>query len=317
MDLGGGYLGLRAEAYLAVTSSALMFGAKLQLDATIAGCGVEGQLGLDALFVWEPTFSFSVHVYASVAVRAFGRRLASVGLDFTLEGPAPWHAFGTGSISILFWDVSLDFDVRWGDAPQTLKQAPEILPLLRQALAKPAAWTAERPLEQRNGVRLGERAKADLAAGKVVQADATLRISQTVVPLGGPITRFARTKVPAQEWDMVGDGAAIRERFVPGEFFDLSEEQQLTAPAFAEAKSGVSLSDKDVLTGSERPVEDTYETGYKVESEFQERDPGISFNLAIASLVLERFAHPVAPGERLAHWRSAQEALSSRQVVVR
>ena len=317
MDLGGGYLGLRAEAYLAVTSSALMFGAKLQLDATIAGCGVEGQLGLDALFVWEPTFSFSVHVYASVAVRAFGRRLASVGLDFTLEGPDPcWHAFGTGSISVLFWDVSLDFDVRWGNAQRTLKPAPEILPLLQQALAEPAAWTAERPLEQRNGVRLGERAKADLAAGRVVQADATLRVSQTVVPLSEPITRFARTKVPAQQWDMVGERAEIRERFVPAEFFDLSEEQQLTAPAFAEAKSGVSLSDKDVLTGSERLVEDTYETGYKVEPEFQERDPGISFNIAIVSLALEWFAHPVVPDERLALWRSAQEALSSSQVVV-
>jgi hypothetical protein len=317
MDLGGGYLGLSAEAYLAVTSSALMFGAKLQLDATIAGCGVEGQLGLDALFVWEPTFSFSVHVYASVAVRAFGRRLASVGLDFTLEGPAPWHAFGTGSISILFWDVSLDFDVRWGEAPRTPLPAPEILPLLEKALLEPSAWTAERPLEQRNGVRLSERAKADLVAGKVVQADATLRVSQNVVPLAEPITRFARTRVPAQRWDMFGDGAGITERFVPGEFFDLSEEQQLTAPAFTEAKSGVSLSDKDVLLGSERLVEDTYETKYEVEPEFQEGDPGISFNFGIASFGLERFAYPIAPDERLGHWRSAQEALSSGQVAFR
>ena len=237
MDLGGGYLGLTADAYLAVTSNALMFGAQLRLDATIAGCGVAGELGLDALFVWEPTFSFSVRVHASVAVRAFGRRLASIGLDFTLEGPAPWHAFGTGSISILWWDVSLDFDVRWGEAPRSLPQERDVLPLLREALAQPSAWTAERPLEQRDGVRLTKAAKADLAAGRAVRADVTLRISQRVVPLDRPLQRFARTRVREQRWELSGDGALVTDRFVPGEFFDMPAEEQLTAPAFVEAKA--------------------------------------------------------------------------------
>ena len=117
MDLSGGFLGLRADAYLALTSNCLQFGAMLHLDATIAGCGVEGYLGLDAIFVWEPTIAFSVRVQAGVAVLAFGERLASVALRFTLEGPGLWHAFGTGSISILWWDVDLDFDVRWGTPP--------------------------------------------------------------------------------------------------------------------------------------------------------------------------------------------------------
>lgn len=317
MDLGGGYLGLRAEAYLAVTSNAMMFGAKLSLDATIAGCGVEGQLGLDALFVWEPTFSFSVHVYASVAVRAFGHRLASVALDFTLEGPAPWHAFGTGSISILFWDVSLDFDVRWGDPAPALPPERDVLPLLERALLEPAAWTAERPLAQRNAVRLTDAAKADLTRGRAIQADATLRISQTVVPLGEPITRFARTKVTEQQWDFVGDGAPVTERFIPGEFFDLSAEQQLTLPAFAEVKSGISTSDKDVLTGAAHLVDDSYETGYKVEPDFQPADPGITFNFILGHFALELFAHVVAPDERLARWHSAQQALSTSRVVMR
>lgn len=310
MDLGGGFLGLRAEAYLAVTSNAMMFGAKLQLDATIAGCGVEGQLGLDALFVWEPTFSFSVRVYASVAVRAFGRRLASVGLDFTLEGPAPWHAFGTGSISVLFWDVSLDFDVRWGEAPPALPQERDIFPLLERALAEPGAWAAERPLEQRNGVRLTEEARADLTRGRAVQADVTLRITQTVVPLGEPISRFARTRIPRQQWDMLGDGAPVTDRFIPGEFFDLTEDQQLTMPAFAEVQSGITISKQDVSLGPAHVVDDSYETGYKVEPGFQPADPGITFNLTIGHFVLELFAHVVTPTERLDRWRSAQKAVA-------
>jgi hypothetical protein len=317
MDLGGGYLGLTAEAYLAVTSNALMFGAQVRLDATIAGCGVEGELGLDALFVWEPTFSFSVHVHASVAVRAFGARLASVGLDFTLEGPAPWHAFGTGSISVLWWDVSLDFDVRWGEEPRALPQERDVLPLLRDALAKPSAWAAERPLEQRNGLQLTKAAKADLAAGHAVQADASLRISQRIVPLATPIQRFARTKVREQQWDLAGDGPLVTDRFVPGEFFDLTAEQQLTTPAFVDAKAGVVTSDKHVVLGAAHLCDDSYETGYKVEDGFQPAPPGGDPHLALGKFALERYACVAAPGERLARWRAAQRPLSATTVAMR
>jgi hypothetical protein len=316
LDLGGGYLGLTAEAYLAVTSNAMMFGAQLRLDATIAGCGVAGELGLDALFVWEPTFSFSVRVHASVAVRAFGRRLASIGLDFTLEGPAPWHAFGTGSISILWWDVSLDFDVRWGEAPRSLPQEREVLPLLRDALAQPSAWTVERPLEQRDAVRLTKAAKADLATGRAVRADATLRISQRVVPLGTTLQRFARTRVREQRWDLAGDGPIVTDRFVPGEFFDLPAEQQLTAPAFLEAKSGVVTSDKQVVLGAAHLVEDGYETGYKVEEGFQTAAP-VRRHDALGRFALERYAHVAAADERLARWHAAQRPLAAATVAMR
>ncbi|HKG03117.1 MAG TPA: DUF6603 domain-containing protein, partial [Conexibacter sp.] len=317
MDLGGGFLGLRAEAYLAVTSNAVMFGAKLQLDATIAGCGVEGHLGLDALFVYEPTFSFTVSVSASVAVRAFGRRLASVGLAFTLEGPAPWHAFGTGTISVLFWDVSLDFDVRWGDAPRAVLEARDVRPLLERALADPAAWTVERQGDQRSPVRLTDAAKADLAAGRVAGADAILRVSQRIVPLGREITRFARARVPKQQWDVTGGtGGEVRERFVPAEFFDMRTEEQLTAPAFVEAKSGVLLSDRDVVLGAGHLVDDGYETRYEVEDDFQTAPPGPTLHPAIARFALERYACVVAPDERLALWRAAQRPLTSRKVAM-
>lgn len=118
MDLApGGLYRMRMQAYFAVTSNSVQFGGQLHLQAMIAGCGVEGWLGLDALFVFEPVFSFSVAIRAGIAVRAFGVRLASVGLSFTLEGPTPWHAFGSGSVSVLFWDASLDFDIEWGERP--------------------------------------------------------------------------------------------------------------------------------------------------------------------------------------------------------
>ena len=61
MDLApGAGFGMRFEAYLAVTSNAVQFGGQLHLEAMVAECGIEGWLGLDVLFRFEPTFSFSV-----------------------------------------------------------------------------------------------------------------------------------------------------------------------------------------------------------------------------------------------------------------
>ncbi|MEU5524899.1 DUF6603 domain-containing protein [Streptomyces sp. NPDC047860] len=329
MELGGPVMRLRAEAYLALTSNSLQFGAQLSLDATIAGCGVEGYLGLDALFVWEPTLSFAVRIFAGVAVLAFGERLASVGLDFTLEGPAPWHAFGTGSISVLFWDLSLDFDERWGDAPAIEQKAGDILPLLREALARPDAWTAEPPAAQRSGVRFTEAANAALAKGDVAMPDATFRLSQRIVPLETLVQRFHRLGVPAQSWRLepvertsgtpLPTFGPATERFVPGEYFALTDEQQLTSDAFMELPSGVRLAGSDVRPGERHLVDDSYETGYKVESAWFTgfAVPANGKPLPGTGLfTLESFARPVGAAERADRWRAAQRPIGTTRVEI-
>lgn len=306
LDLAPGFgWGLRVEAYFAVTSNTVQFGGRVQLEAMIAGCGVEGWLGLDTLFVFEPRFAFSVHVRAGVAVRAFGRRLAAVALDFTLEGPAPWHAFGTGSISVLFWDVDLDFDVRWG-APPAVAPALGRDPAgpVRDAVAKPAAWVAERPRTERTALVFTPDARARLADGTVVHPDSTLRVSQAVVPLGVRIARFEHRSVTAQTWTIASVTVGtlppeptrpeVTERFVPGEFFELPEEQRLTEPAFVTHASGVRLSVDDVAVGTGHRVDDDYETDYEPPLERgHARWPGVYREDALfgasAALRLERW----------------------------
>jgi hypothetical protein len=46
---------LRCEAYFAVTSNTVQFGARLELVAQVAGCGLRGHLGLDVLVQRHPT----------------------------------------------------------------------------------------------------------------------------------------------------------------------------------------------------------------------------------------------------------------------
>lgn len=293
MDLapGGGY-GLRMEAYFAVTSNAVMFGGEVRLVAMIAGCGVEGWLGLDTLFVFDPVFAFSAHVRAGVAVRAFGERLAGIALDFTLEGPAPWHAFGTGSISVLFWDVSLDFDVRWGSPPAIgVVRGRDPEPALRLAVAQVEAWTAERPAAERTALLFTAPARQRLAEGTLVHPDATLRLSQRVLPLGVRISRFERRPVAPQLWVVASvtvagatsaDGlSSLPERFVPGEFFDLDEESQLTTAAFETHAGGVQWSPDGASVGGGHRVVDGYETAYEPERTRETRSWPGTFGLEL------------------------------------
>lgn len=315
----GGAWGLRAEAYFAVTSNTVQFGGRVELDATIAGCGVEGWLGLDALFVWDPTFSFAVRVAARVAVRAFGARLASVGLDFTLEGPAPWHAFGTGSVSVLFWDASLDFDITWGDRPALRPVDVDVIAPLREALGRRESWALEQPVAQRTPLKLTPEAKTKLANGELLHPDATLRASQKVLPLSTELTRHNRVPLPAQTWTVssaqLGENApvltglpAVQEQFLPGQHFALTEEQQLTRGGFEDHPSGVQLAARGaVQSDTPRLVNDQYETQYHPAPE-QPRVllPGGALRW------LEPFARLSLPGERALRWAADRPLVAMR-----
>jgi hypothetical protein len=277
MDLApGSGFGMRFEAYLAVTSNAVQFGGQLHLEAMVAECGIEGWLGLDVLFRFEPTFSFSVAIRAGVAVRIAGFRLASVGLAFTLEGPAPWHAFGVGSVSVLFWDACLDFDIRWGSPPvgagrvQDDRLPADVAAAIRQS----KAWIAERPQSERTGLTFTQEAAREMAAGTLVHPDATLRVTQAVVPLDFPIRRYGRRQVAEQTWtitavqlrgspensDNLDDE---KELFVRGDFFDLSEDEQLTAPPTVVRNSGKRVKIGGLSLGAAHLVDDGYETAYE------------------------------------------------------
>lgn len=104
---------LRVSGYLAVTSNTVQFGAKAELRLGFDDFGIEGELSFDALFQFSP-FAFVIHVSAHISLKAFGVGLFGIDLDFVLEGTSPWRAHGRGSISLLFFEISADFDIEWG-----------------------------------------------------------------------------------------------------------------------------------------------------------------------------------------------------------
>ena len=63
----------------------------------------------------------------------------------SLEGPTPWHVEGTGSISLLFFDIDVDFSHTWGEEIDTTLPPIDVMPLLKAEYEKLENWKAEVP----------------------------------------------------------------------------------------------------------------------------------------------------------------------------
>jgi hypothetical protein len=244
---------LRLEAYLALTSNTAQLGAHVDLHYKVAGLKIAGHLHFDALIELQP-LHFEIDLAAGVALSYRGVNLASVRLAFLLTGPRPWHATGTATIGILWWDVTVGFDVTWGDrTPPPLPPAPDLAALLRAALHAPEAWAGELPAGERAWIALRDSAGA---GGVRVHPLAELVVRQRVLPLDHAITRYAARPlggaVRFRILSAVVGGTShpvppVEDHFAPGQYTQLRRDQQLAAPSFERMQSGVRIAAPPVL----------------------------------------------------------------------
>ena len=263
-----GLPGLRAEAYVAVTSNSVQFGAHLELCAEIAGCGVEGWFDFDALFEWDPVFLFSVSCSAGVAVQVLGETLMGISFSLVLEGPAPWHVHGTGSVDLFLFSASLDFDASWGSAPAALPPPLDLGPVLSAAFAEPAAWIGTPPSDDHAMVTLSDAANALIGGGQSVHPLGGITVRQRAVPFAIQISRYQNQPIPAQTWTIasasltttpVALGDPTQDEFPPGEFLNLTEDEKLSRPAFERFTSGAALTAGAVISSDLRQVDTDFE----------------------------------------------------------
>jgi hypothetical protein len=178
---------MRAEMYFALTANSVQFGAAVYLAAKLAGCGIEGRFSFDALCLFAPTFAFQARASGRVAVEAFGQTLVAVSLDIFLAGPSPWQVRGRGSVTVLWEDISLDFEATWGDAPPLFGDPPPIEDELRRAFLEPRAWLPDSIGAERSGVVL-----KPVLRGKepTLHPLGRLQVRQQRVPLEVVVTRY-------------------------------------------------------------------------------------------------------------------------------
>jgi hypothetical protein len=237
---------IRVEGYFAVTSNSVQFGASVEVFFGVSAFNIDGHLAFDALFRFSP-FYFIITISASLSVKVFGVGLFSVRMRGSLEGPTPWHVEGTGSISLLFFDIDVDFSHTWGEEAETTLPPINVMPLLVAEYEKSENWLAVLPPNNQLLVSLSNFGAG--ATDLILHPVGSLKISQRAIPLGLTIDKVGNQKPSdanlfnvAVSTTGIGEKGELEESFAVGQYFDKSDNELLSAKSFEPMKSGIELS---------------------------------------------------------------------------
>jgi hypothetical protein len=246
---------VNADCYIAVTSNTVQFGARVEVFFGFKSLSVQGHVSFDALFRFSP-FHFTVDIAASFSVKVFGTGVFSVKVRGTIDGPAPWHIEGHGSISLLFWSIDVDFSKTWGEVRNPVLPPVSVFPLVLGELGKSESWRALLP----GGNRLLVSVRTQPRQGDTVVLHplGALQISQRSIPLGVTVDRVGnqrpgdvnRITIEAPDGTGLVKQDDAFEMFAPAQFRDFSDAERLSKPAFTRERSGVQLSAADGLRSS-------------------------------------------------------------------
>lgn len=268
-----GELTVQIGCYTAITSNSFQFGVEANLIVAASDFRVEAYLGFDALFIFTPTFHFTIEFRMGAAVSWNGHDLASIRVRGELSGPGRWEITGEASFSILCWEVEIGFHEAWGNAPALpLTDAP-ILPEIIEALQRDDAWHASLP----GGLPFVTVRQLDDRL--VAHPLGHLEGRQKVVPFGLTVERVREIRpTDANRFEVtevrVG-GVSVpiettQEHFARGEYFDLSEDAKLTTPSFERFDAGVRVGSDDYTAGAAVAFDSEYETAYREQPEVRE-----------------------------------------------
>jgi hypothetical protein len=258
LDLSNGPLHLQLSAYLAVTPNTFQVGAAVDLKAHVCDCDVAGHFAFDALFVRKP-FSFIIDVDASASISFHGDTFAGVHVSGSLAGPAPWHATGSASISLLFVSVGVSFDRTWGSPSPTQLPAPDPwVAALAPALADPTSWQSQLPA----GVHPVVTFAPGDGTSTLLDPAGVITLDEKAVPLNQPIERLGDIALDQPvRFDLAApsvNGAAVdgadwspvTNEFAPAQFSNMTDDEKLSVESFVPLVSGFSIGAVAASTGA-------------------------------------------------------------------
>jgi hypothetical protein len=244
---------LVCEAYFAITSNTVQFGADASLYASAAGFSVEGNVGFDVLVQLAP-LHFIADFHAKLQLKRGSHNLFGVTLNGSLEGPRPLRVSGKATFEILWCDFSVSFDTTLvkGEKPP-LPPAVNVLSQLTQALAAPSSWSTQRSATQTHGVALRSLPPGAATGPIVLDPLGQVMVKQQVVPLntardidifgGAPVAGARRFAVTAALNGTPLQTGALRADFAPAQFFEMSDDEKLAAPSFESMDAGCVFGD--------------------------------------------------------------------------
>lgn len=234
---------LSVMTYFAITSNTVQSGSRVELYAEACGFNVYGYLGYDLLVQFSP-FYFIADISAGLALRSGTDEIAGIHIHCQLSGPTPWHAIGDASLKILFFKISVGFDVTWGDdEPSQPVEIEDVLDLVKKALNDDRNWRAELPPNTTTSVTIK---KIELPPDKIIiHPFALLSVSQKVVPLEMEINKFGNKKPGADTLFHLTNGDTapnyVTEEFAIANFVKLNDSEKLARKSFEQMKSGLSF----------------------------------------------------------------------------
>jgi hypothetical protein len=269
--LDTGYERIRVECYVAITSNTVQFGARVELRFGFDSFNLTGFLEFHALFQFSP-FHFIIEVTAGLTAEVFAVDVLSVRLTFALDGPGLWRARGTGSISIpIFPDIDVDFDITWGEEPNTTLPGIDILGRFIDEIKKHDQWQAILPNSSNLLVSLRKIKEAEGAL--ILHPAGSLVISQRLLPLNfifdkigtQPVSDVKEIKITTAQ----SNGTALtvskyEDFFAIAQFKNMSDADKLSAPSFQPMESGVTLSMGKKILATGRMVMRTIKYEVKV-----------------------------------------------------
>ncbi|GAA4729412.1 DUF6603 domain-containing protein [Flavisolibacter ginsenosidimutans] len=257
---------ITVATYFAITSNTVQSGARAELYAEACGFNVFGYIGYDLLVQFNP-FYFIADISAGLALRSGDDEIAGIHVHCQLSGPTPWHAVGDGSLEILFFSISVGFDVTWGeDAPSQPDELEDVLADVVNALNDDRNWKATLPPNTNTNVTIK---KIELPPDQLIIHPFTLlSVSQKIVPLEMEINKFGNKKPKADTKFTLtnsegGTPVYVNEEFAVANYVKLSDSEKLSRKSFEQMKSGLQFqTTNDILHGVELHKDVTYELSY-------------------------------------------------------
>lgn len=249
---------LRCEAYFAITSNTVQFGARAELYASAAGFSVHGDIGFDVLIQFDPFF-FVADFHAQLQLKRGSTNLFKVRLAGSLSGPRPLHLKGKATFEIFWWDVSIRIDKTLVEGEKPPLPAPvDVFPLLKEALANRGNWVGQLPAGRPVATL---RQKPGAPNDVLLHPLGSLTVKQTVVPLDFDISKFGQSApAGAHRFSITADltGHDLETHTVPdffarAQFVEMSDDEKLSAPSFESMVAGITMSSDEFTFGTNPP----------------------------------------------------------------
>jgi hypothetical protein len=310
---------IRVSGYFAVTSNTVQFGAKAELRLSFSHFSIEGHLGFDALFQFSP-FAFAIDISAGVSLKAFGVGVFGIDLRFRLEGPAPYRAHGRGSIGFLFFEISANFDITWGESRVTTLPPVPVLPLLAGEIGKVEGWATRLPTG--GGNPLVTLRQVGAAEGPVLHPLGTLFVRQRAIPLNVRVDRIGgQTATDGRRFGValpLGSSltpvSTTGDKFAMAQFQNMTDAQKLSRPSYEPQDAGVELTAKTGTLLASRVVRRSARYELHIIDSTAQPASGV-----LPPVTPQRFhdVHPAVFGELLRGSSTSRSPLSQREASLR